>query len=251
VIGLLTVLYRNLDFFKIARFVHERRDRLHAARLHLVLVQSYEILELYSVLLEELHAALESHTATAEGHKFYLNVPHLSSLLARQASNISIMESLTVDLLSELRVLDNEFVETYRSIIPGKGSILFEAEVLLSSSRLPLAATGPGEFPASADGSYRTLWLTDVKPQEDRRQIEKYLYGYDGQDRVVVDVRPDDGDIFFEELGRYFREQDPQKQLQELRVLTEQYKQALMETFTAADLLADIGKVRRYYSRLP
>ena len=250
-IELLAALFRNLDFLRIAKFVRERQNRLLAARLHLVLVQSYEILELYDVLLKELHAALKTHTTTSEGHKFYLNGAHLSTLLARQASNLSIMETLTCDLLSELRVLDNEFVETYRSIIPGKGSILFEAELLLSSNRLPLAETEPGQFPASSDGSYRTLWLTDKKPQEDRRQIEQYLYGYNGQHRDIVDVRLDDGDAFFQELDRYFREQAPQRKLQELQELTEQYKQVLMGTFSTADLLADIGKVRRHYSHLP
>lgn len=248
---LIKVLLEKLDFIEIAKFVRERRNRLLAARLHLVLVQSYEILEIYQVLLAELRAALETHTKTPDGYRFHLNSAHVAALLSRQASNLSVMEALTVDLLNELRVLDNRFVETYRSIMPGKFSILFQAEHLLASGRLPLAETGPGEFPASLDGSYRTLWFTQEEPKEERRVVEQYLHGYRGYDLPVVDVTVSDGNAFFSELSRYFSEQDPEEKLRVLRELTDTYKTTLMSTFTTEDLLADIGKVRRHYSHLP
>lgn len=248
---LIKVLLEKLDFIEIAKFIRERKNRLLAARLHLVLVQSYEILEIYQVLLAELRAALETYSKTADGYRFHLNSAHVAALLSRQASNLSVMEALTADLLDELRVLDNKFVETYRSIIPGKASILFQAEHLLASGRLPLAETGPGEFPASLDGSYRTLWFTQEEPKEERRVIEQYLHGYRGYDLPVVDVTVSDGDAFFNELTKYFAEQDPEGKLRVLRELTDTYKATLMSTFTTEDLLADIGKVRRHYSHLP
>lgn len=247
---LIKVLLEKLDFIEIAKFVRARKDRLLAARLHLVLVQSYEILEIYQVLLAELQTALESRTKTTEGYRFHLNPAHISALLSRQASNLEVMEALTVDLLDQLRVLDNKFIETYRSIMPGKASILFQAQHLLAGGRLPLSETGPEAFPASADGTYRTLWFTQHDQKEDRRAIEQYLHGYRGYELPVVDVTVQDGEAFFNELSKYFAEQDPVTKLQELTELTESYKTTLMETFTTEELLADIGKVRRHYSHL-
>jgi hypothetical protein len=248
---LLKVLLDKLDFIELARFIHARRSRLLAARLHLVLVQAFEILELYRVLLAELRAALRTHTTTTDGHRFYLNPAHIASLLSRQSSNLSVMETLTLDLLDELRVIDNKFVETFRSILPHKSSILFEAETLLASGRLPLAETGPDVFPASLDGSYRALRFTDEAPKTDRRDLEQYLYGWTGQDKVVVDVATSDGEAFFNELSNYFATQDPEGKLCSLMDVTETYKETLMKTFTTEDLLADLGKVRRHYSHLP
>lgn len=248
---LIKVLLEKLDFIEVANFIRERKKRLLAARLHLVLVQSYEILEIYRVLLAELRAALKTHTKSDDGHRFHLNSAHVAALLSRQASNLSVMDALTLDLLNELRVLDNKFMETYRSILPGKTSILFQAENLLASGRLPLAETGPKEFPASLDGSYRTLRFTQEEPKEERRIIEQHLHGYRGYDLPVVDVTVSDGDLFFNELRRYFSEQDPEKRLRELTELTDTYKTTLMRIFTTEDLLADIGKVRRNYSHLP
>lgn len=247
---LIKVLLEKLDFIEIANFIRERKNRLLSARLHLVLVQSYEIIEIYEVLLAELRAALETHSRTSDGYRFYLNPAHISTLLSKQASNLSVMEALTIDLLNELRVLDNKFVETYRSIIPGKASILFQAEHLLADGRLPLAETGPGEFPASSDGTYRTLWFTHEEPKEERRIIEQYLHGYRGYDLPVIDVTIQDGDAFFNELAKYFREQDPEGKLQTIKELTDSYKTTLMSSFTTEDLLAEIGKVRRHYSHL-
>lgn len=248
---LIKVLLEKFDFIEIAKFVRNRKDRLLAARLHLVLVQSYEILEIYQVLLTELQAALESRAKTTDSYRFHLNPSHIAALLSRQASNLEVMEALTVDLLDQLRILDNRFLEAYRTIMPGKASILFQAQHLLSEGRLSLAETGPEVFPASSDGTYRTLWFTQDEPKEERRVIEQYLHGYRGYELPVVDVTVRDGDAFFVELNKYFAQQDPVKKLQELTELTESYKATLMETFTTEELLSDIGKVRRHYSHLP
>jgi hypothetical protein len=118
------------------------------------------------------------------------------------------------------------------------------------SEKIRGETSGPEDFPASADGTYRTLWFTQDEPKEERRVIEQYLHGYRGHELPVVDVTVRDGDAFFSELSRYFVEQDPVKKLQELTELTESYKATLMSIFTTEDLLADIGKVRRHYGHL-
>lgn len=248
---LIKFVLEKLDIVAIANFIRERKNRRLAATLHLVLVQAYEILELYRVLLAELRAALESHRETESGHTFYLNPNHISTLLSRQASNLSVMEQLTVDLLDELRVVDNRFLESYREILPGKMSILFSAEGLLAGGRLPLAETGPNEFPASSDGTYRTLWFTQTGLSSERRVIEKYLHGYTGEEKVVIDVAPSDGDAFFDELERYFTEQNPEGKLRELSEIAEGYKAKLIATFTTSELLGEIGSIRRHYTHLP
>ncbi|MGP9677413.1 hypothetical protein ACT3TC_02030 [Halomonas sp. AOP27-A1-41] len=248
---LLKFLLEKLDFLSIAEAVRKRGNRRAAARLHLILVQSYEILELYSILLEELQAALESHEVVCERHRFHLNPSHVSSLLARQSSNLAVMETLTHDLLDELRMIDNEFAEAYRRLMPGKFGILFDAEWLLASGRLPLAETEPSAFPASTDGAYRTLWFTPDPPKEDRRELEKYLYGWNGREKTVLDVNIHDGDAFFEAVREYFRTEDPEGRLKDLKKATEDYREVLLSTFTTQDLLADISKVRRHCGMLP
>lgn len=248
---LLKFLLEKLDFVSIADAVRKRRNHRAAAQLHLILVQSYEIMELYRVLLDELQAALESHERTDDRHRFSLNPSRIASLLARQSSNLAVMETLMGDLLDELRILDNLFAEMYRHIIPGKTSILFEAESLLAGGRLPLAETGPDAFPATADGVYRTLWFTSEPPQEDRKETEKYLYGWNDRPKAIVDVSIYDGDAFFRELGEYFRAEDPVGRLQELEKMTERYREVLLRTFTLEDLLSDISKVRKHHSWAP
>jgi hypothetical protein len=210
-------------------------------------VQSYEIIELYRVLLEELRASLESHQRADDRHRFYLNPARIASLLQRQASNLEVMETLTIDLMDELRILDNKFAEAYRSLLPGKFGILFEAQRLLAEGRLPLVESGPLHFPATVDGEYRTLWFTSEAPQEeDRKEIEKCLYSWKGQEKTIIDVNIHDGDAFFRELNRYFEEEDPMKRLREIEELTENYRDVLLQNFSIEDLLSEIGKIRRH-----
>jgi hypothetical protein len=248
---LLKFLLDQLDFVSISKAARDRKNRRAAARLHLILVQSYEIIELYEILLDELKSALESHETTSKHHRFYLSPTRVASLLSRQSSNLSVMETLIHDLLDELRLIDNEFAKAYRSLIPGKFGILFDAETLLANGRLPLAETQPSVFPASADGAYRTLWFTPAPPTEDRREVERFLYGCNGQQKNVIDVNIHDGEAFFEIAREYFRNEKPVERLEELKKNTENFRKVLLDTFTTEDLLAEIPKVRRHYGMLP
>ena len=114
---LLRFLLEKLDFVAIADAARKRGNRRAAAQLHLILVQSYEIVELYGVLLDELRAALEGHQRADDGHRFLLNPSRIAHLLVRQSSNLSVIETLIGGLLDELRILDNAFAEAYREII--------------------------------------------------------------------------------------------------------------------------------------
>jgi hypothetical protein len=246
---LLKFFLQKIDFLAIAEMSRKHNNRKTAAQLHLILVQSYEIIELYQVLLDELQAALESYQKVGSREYFSLNPSRLASLLKRQASNLEVMEHLSYELMDELRILDNQFLEAYRSILPGKFGILFEAQNLLSQGRLPLGESQPKYFPATHEGEYRTLWFTWEKPTEDRKNVEKYLHGWSGEEKVVIDVNIHDGDIFFNELARYFDKEDPIKRLSEIKVLTESYRKVLQQSFSIEDVLSDIGKVRKHRSR--
>lgn len=247
---LLNFFLEKLDFLSIAEAVRKQKNRRAAACMHLILIQSYEIIELYSILLNELQAAQTAREAVGEANRFHLNSSRISSLLSRQSTNLGVMETLTHDLLGELRVIDNRFAEIYRSLMPGKFSILFEAERLLSSGRLPLAESEPSVFPASVDGTYRTLWFSPDKPGTDRREVERYLYGSDGPEKAVLDVNIHDGEAFFDAVREYFRYENPMGRLQNLRDATERYREVLLSNFTIEDLLADISKVRRHYGMI-
>lgn len=246
ILELLKFLLEKIDFLAIAEALRKRKNRMVIARLHVILVQSYEIVELYRILLDELRAALDSHQHSDDRHRFFLNPSRIVSLLERQASNLQVMETLTVDLMDELRILDNKFAEAYRSLIPGKFTILFRAQGLLAGGRLSLVESGPQHFPAAVHGEYRTLWFTSQVPQDDRKQIEQYLYGWNGQEKTVVDVNIHDGNAFFLELERYFEKENPMKRLREIEELTESYRNVLLKNFSVDDLLSEIGKIHRH-----
>jgi hypothetical protein len=237
---------QKVDFLAIAEMSRKHKNRKMASQLHLILVQSYEIIELYQILLDELQASLEKHQKVGNREYFYLDPSRIASLLERQSSNLEVMEHLTYELMDELRILDNQFLESYRSIFPGKFGILFEAQSLLSKGRLPLGESQPKYFPASPEGEYRTLWFTWEKPTEDRKSVEKYLHGFSGREKVVIDVNIHDGDVFFNELARYFDKENPINRLSEIKLLTENYKKILQQNFSIEDILSDIGKVRKH-----
>lgn len=245
---LIKFFFEKIDFLAIAEALRKRKNRKGASRLHLILVQSYEIIEIYKILLNELKSALESHHSTDDRHRFLINPARISSLLERQSSNLQVMETLTLDMMDELRVLDNKFAEAYRSLLPGKYSILFEAQGLLASGRLPLVESGPQYFPASTNGEYRTLWFTFEAPEEDRSQIEKYLYGWNGKEKDIIDVNIHDGNAFFIELNRYLEEEKPVERLEQIEKLTEKYRDILLKNFSVEDILFEVGKVRRHYN---
>jgi hypothetical protein len=94
----------------------------------------------------------------------------------------------------------------------------------------------------------RTLWFTWDPPKVDRKEVEKYLYGWDGTEKQIIDVNCHDGDEFFHQLNWYFETHDPHARLSNLKALAESYRSALLENFALEDLLADIGSVRKHYS---
>ena len=243
---MLKFFFQKIDFLAIAEMSRKHKNRKMAAQLHLILVQSYEIIELYQVLLDELQAALGSHKKVGNQEYFSLNPSRIASLLKRQASNIEVMEHLTYELMDELRILDNQFLEVYRSIFPGKFGILFEAQHLLLQGRLPLGESQPKYFPATPEGEYRTLWFTGKTPTEDRKSVEKILHCFSGEEKIVIDVNIHDGDVFFNELARYFDKEDPINRLSEIKVLTENYRKVLQQNFSIEDVLSEIGKVRKH-----
>lgn len=245
---LIKFFLEKIDFLAIAEALRKQKNRKGAARLHLILIQSYEIIEIYKILLNEFKSALESHYSTKDRHRFLINPARISSLLERQSSNLEVMETLTLEMMDELRILDNKFAEAYRSLLPGKCSILFEAQGLLVSGRLPLVESGPQYFPASTNGEYRTLWFTAEAPEKDRKQIEKYLYGWNVKEKNIIDVNIHDGNAFFIELNRYFEEEKPVERLEQIEKLTEKYRDILLKNFSVEDILFEVGKVRRHYN---
>ena len=245
-IELLKFFLEKLNFLAIAEFWRKRNNRKAAARLHLVLLQSYEIIELYRIILDELRAALESHERQDDRHRFFIDTARIAWLLQRQASNLEVMERLSVQLLNEIKLLDHQFEQAYRDIVPGKLGVLAWAIGALRSARLPLNEDDAKLFPAAADGKYRTLWFTSDPPKEDRREVDLYLYGWDGTEKEVVDVNIRDGDEFFRVLKWYLETNKPYERLQELEHLTANYRQALIDNFSLEDILSDIGAISRH-----
>jgi hypothetical protein len=242
--GLLKFVTDKIDFLKLAETLRKKNNRETAAPLHIVLVTSYDIIEIYQIILDEMAAALDSHR-TGNG-EFYINPARFESLLTKQADNLSVMETLLQDLVREASILNRDFVSTYREIVPHKFGIISLGNSLLMSGRLPLSLEGPNIFPAERDGSYRTLWFTWDPPPADRSEINKYLHGDWGDEKVVVDLSTHDGEAFFRELERYLRRaKGPRELLAHLRSETDKLRDALLANFTLEDILTDIGKVSR------
>ncbi|OJU35291.1 MAG: hypothetical protein BGN99_19300 [Alphaproteobacteria bacterium 65-37] len=249
-LALLQYLLDKVDYFKIIEALRKRNNREHAARLHLILVQAREILEIYRILLDELQAALRSHQTTDAGHRFYLNPLHIAALLQRQQSNLAVMDHMIHDLLDAVRILDSSFTEVFRSIYPGKTGILSEAMAVFGQDRFPLGEAGPDHFPADPEGVYRTLWFTWSKPPEDRSEIEKYLYGWNGTPKKIVDVSIHDSQKFFKALETYFSGHNPYAKLLLLEQITEKYNAALVANFELGDILSNIANVRKHWTNL-
>ncbi|MDR3474379.1 MAG: hypothetical protein P4M09_22245 [Devosia sp.] len=247
---LFKVVLDKLNPLAIATALRGRNNRQAAARLFLILVYADEVLELQEVLLRELEAALRSHRKVAGADQYFLNGAYIAGLLQRQASTLEVLEVLMFDLDAELRIIDPRFAAAFKAIFPGKFSILFDAQNLLSSGRLPLSEAGPDVFPADQAGVYRTLWFTWEAPVEDRAVTERLLHGWTGEDKQVVDVNPHDGERFFIELQRYLQTELPFERLSAQRAAVDGYRRALIESFTIEELLSDIGAVKRRYARV-
>jgi tetratricopeptide (TPR) repeat protein len=238
-------VFDHIDFVKIAEMQRGRANRKAAARLHLVLVTAYDIIETYEALLETLEKALVSYRVDGDRHIININSYWTAGVLRRQADNLMKMDRLLRDLYAEVKLLDPAFERTYREIFSGKFGIMFEAQMLLSQGRLPTHEDHPmppGDQPGL---TYRTLWLGEIDPGTDREKERKYLHPINGTEKDVIDVHSSDGLAFAKELKRYFEIEKPYDRLDELRQAADTYKQALAANLTLSDVLAEIGSIKR------
>lgn len=245
-LGLLKFVLERVDVLQLAKYFRDKRNRKASAQLFLILATTYDIIELYRTILDELHAALRSQTEGANSHKFNLNHWRMRSLLSAQWSNLERLETMLSAMREEVGILESDFAQSLDELFPGKFGILFEAQQLLHDGRLALGEADIKSLPKGRDGKYRTLWFTDEPPTEDRAELAKYLHGWDGTEKDVIDVNFHDGKPFFDMLDWYFRTEQPEERLAKLKVLADRYKQALIDQLTLEDVLAEIGNLKRY-----
>jgi hypothetical protein len=243
---LIKFILEKVDIIGIARYLRDNRNRKASAKLFLILSTTFDVIELYRTILEELRAALDGHEQTGDGHRFYLNHWRMQNLLQTQWQNLERLELLIYEMRDEVNVLEHGFGMALKEIFPHKFGIMFEAQQLLAAGRLGLGNTGIDELSKGKDGKYRTLWFTSELPTEDRAETAKYLHGWSGTDKDVLDVNFLDGEEFFKTLRWYFDTVRPLEQLVELEVLAERYKKALIENLTLEDVLAEMGALKRY-----
>ncbi|AXE63572.1 hypothetical protein BBF93_04570 [Hyphomonas sp. CACIAM 19H1] len=236
----------KIDFAGIAKHLRESRNRRASAKLFLILSTSYDVIELYRTILEEMQAALSGHTKSDTGHRFHLNHYRMRNLLQTQWQNLERLDLLISEMGEEVSLLENGFGNALREILPYKFGILFEAQQLLAEGRLGLGNTDINHLAKGQDGKFRTLWFTSEPPTEDRDEIAKYLHGWNGTKKDVHDVNFHDGDEFFKTLKWYIDEVQPFDQLDELERLVERYKTALIDNLTLEDVLSEFGALKRY-----
>jgi hypothetical protein len=229
----------KVDILKLIEFLRKRNNRKIAANLNHALVYSHEIIEIYETIFHELKEALDDHQ---QGKVISLNPARIQSLLERQAGNLEKLEECIHSAYYSTRVLDNEFYEQYAKIIPGKFGFLFHLQGVLAGGRMFLNEGDTECFRHDEKKTYKTLWFTWDKPTEDRKEIEKYLYGYSGKDLKVIDLNNHDGKKFFELIEWYFKEQNPVALLNDLKSMTDSYKKALMDNFDISDILSDVER---------
>ena len=235
----------HLDFVKLSEFQRGRNTRKVSARLHLILVTAYDIIEVYEDLLKLLENTLQGYRLDGDRYIMSINPHWTEKLLRRQADNLGKLDRLVRDLYAEVRVLDPAFEKTYRELIPSKFGIFFETQQLLWQGRLGTHEDHPVPYAPRAGLTYRTLWLSEIPANYDREQDERYLHANDGMERTVIDVNLKDGEPFFRELARYLEEEQPYKRLAALRETAETYKQALIANISLEDALLEIGKLNR------
>jgi hypothetical protein len=248
VLELIKFVLSKLDFLEISEFLRTRNNRRVVASLFRVLIATYDFIDLYREILDELRDILDARNHEHGKLQFSFNPARMTYLLSRQSANLENLETLYTSAVAEIRIVDNEFAKSLLRLTGGKGGLLLDAQMLLMSGRLSLADTGPDQFPVGTDKVYRTLWFSDNKPSEDDRDIAPNVPGSELQ---RVDVNFYDGEEFFKELDHYFRDKDPLRQLNEIEEMTERYKQALLVNFNLENALSDIGSVARYKPRRP
>ncbi|RKE42418.1 MULTISPECIES: hypothetical protein [unclassified Sphingomonas] len=236
---------KSLDFVKLSEFQRGRNKRKVSARLHLILVTAYDIIEVFEELIKLLEKSLKEYRRDGNRYIMSINPSWTESLLRRQADNLGKLDRLVRDLYAEVRVLDPAFEKTYRDLVPSKFGIFFEAQQLLWQGRLGTHEDHPVPYSRTAGLTYRTLWLSEIPKDHDRQQDIKYLHADDGMERSVIDVNMKDGEPFFRELARYLEEERPHQRLIALRETAETYKQALMENLSLEDVLLELGRLNR------
>ncbi|MEA3095491.1 MAG: hypothetical protein QOJ04_6833 [Caballeronia sp.] len=234
----------KLDIPKIVEFQRNRNNRKAAAQLFLGLSVAYNIIEVAEILLDELEAALESHQRIDGTDRFDLNLHRMRALLRAQSDNLERLDALFGALYAEFRLLSPEFERTYSQMFAGKYGALMDAQMLLADARLPIHEDHPFPPTDEFERPYRTLWFSlGGDADADRDHIRRYLHGDCGIPKIVIDVRPDDGEPFFRELDRYFTEENPRQLLTRMKESAGHYGAALEQRLTLADVLAEIGSV--------
>lgn len=233
---------KQIDFVKLSEFQRGRNTRKVSAKLHLILVTAYDIIEVYNDLLRILENSLTDYRIDNDRYVISLNPHWTEKLLRRQADNLEKFDKLVRALYVEVRVLDPTFEKTYRDLVPSKFGIFFETQQLLWQGRFGTHEGHPIPYAPKAGLTYRTLWLSEVPKNHDREQDEKYLHADDGMERTVVDVHMKDGEPFFRELARYLDQERPFERLSALRETAESYKAALIANLSLEDVLIDLGK---------
>jgi len=238
-------VFDKIDFVQIAELQRGRNNRKAAARLHLILVTAYDIIDVQETLLDILAVALQDYRKEGDRHIISVNAHWTANMLRRQADNLEKMSQLLRDLYLEVRLLDPAFETTYRAMFAGKFGILFDAQTLLWQARLPIHEDHPVPWMDGEGLVYRTLWLGPIEPGTDREEERKYLHPGLATEKEIIDVHASDGAAFMVELERYFEVEKPLERLAALKASAESYKLALGEHLSLADVLAEIGNLKR------
>jgi hypothetical protein len=236
--------FERIDFVKIAELQRGRNNRKAAARLHLVLVTAYDIIDVQETLLATLATALADYRKEGDRHIIGMNPHWTAGILRRQADNLEKLDRLLRDLYAEVRLLDPTFEANYRAMFAGKFGILFDAQSLLWQARLPIHEDHPVPWTDGEGLVYRTLWLGPIEAGTDREKERGYLHPMNGIEKEVIDVHSSDGTAFIVELERYFEVEKPYIRLAALKEAAESYKQALTEHLSLSDVLAEIGNLK-------
>lgn len=243
-LAFLNWIFKQIDFAKLAELQRGRNNRKAAARLHMVLVTAYEIIDVQETLLDSLSAALKDYRIEGDRHIVNMNPHWTARMLMRQADNLEKLDRLLRDLYAEVRLLDATFEANYRAMYPGKFGVLFDAQHLLWQARLPIHEDHPMPWGDGEGLVYRTLWLGPIEAGIDRNEERRYIHPMNAIEKEVIDVHSSDGKAFLVELERYFEVEKPYARLATLKEAAQSYKEALVKHLSLSDVLAEIGNLK-------
>jgi len=238
----------KVDFLKLSEALRGRNNRQAAARLFLALTITYEIIEIFEVLVADLKCALESNRRSENACHFTLNPYRISELLKVQADNLGRLDHVLGDLYQEIRILSPEFERTLRQMGFGtKFTALLEAQIMLADACWPLNDEFLQPRPDMEPTVFKLLTFSSEVPSNDWDAKSSYGHAWAGTAHVVVDIPIQGKETFFEAIGEYFTQSDPFGRIERLRATAETYRAALEKHFTLSDLLSDIGSVKSRY----